>query len=39
MKTTFDPQPTPLGRLGQLAETTAALLLNFLLAVVPRLRR
>jgi hypothetical protein len=38
MKTTYDPRPRPLGRLGNLAERTAAHLLKLLLAVLPRTR-
>jgi hypothetical protein len=39
MKTTYDPRPAPLSRLGRLAEATAALLHDLLLTVLPRLRR
>jgi hypothetical protein len=39
MKTTYDPRPAPLGWLGRLVETSVALLLDFLLAVLPGLRR
>jgi hypothetical protein len=39
MKTTYDPRPAPLGWLGRLTEAVAALLLDFLLTVLPRLRR
>jgi len=39
MKTTYDPRPAPLGWFARFAEATVALLLDFLLAVFPRLRR
>jgi hypothetical protein len=39
MKTTYDPHPTPLGWFGRLVETGVALILEFLLAVLPRSRR
>jgi hypothetical protein len=38
MKTTYDPHPTPLGWFARLAEATAALLLDLLLTLFPRLR-
>ncbi len=39
MKTTYDPRPAPLGWFGRLAETGVALILEFLLEVLPRPRR